>query len=525
MDDENLSQFITFTGASTSQAEQYLRMSDGNVEAAVTLFLDNPTLVSEPSTAPLNTSHPVAPAASAPARRNYNQDASGVIQIDSDEDDLDEDDTMDDVEYLGENPAPATADDAEIARRLQEEMYSGGGRDPDSVRAPIERTRETLVGGDDYDDDAVSAMIQRQLRRQQGDGAGRRNVGIFNQRDTQSSVWVDDSTNPAERAQNLSYVTGGASERSARAQTLAEMFRPPFELMSRLAFEDARDEGKEKQKWILVNVQDPSVFDCQVLNRDLWKDKDVAEMIKENFIFLQYANDDPRGAGYIQYYLANNRNDQNAFPHIAIVDPRTGEQVKVWSGPPAPKKPDFLMQLYEFLDRYSLDVDSRNPIAKRKPERKDVDIGRMTEDQMLEMAMQNSLAANASGPAHEDPDELTKSITIDKGKASANGTELQSPFAAIPSDQPHTEPSDPSTTTRIQFRYSGGRTVRRFSVDDPVRRIYEWLKAEPLDGKAGLEFDLMLMGKNLINSLDETIGDAGLKNASVMVEFAGGDDE
>lgn len=29
-------------------------------------------------------------------------------------------------------------------------------------------------------------------------------------------------------------------------------------------------QGKEDQKWILVDVQDPSIFDCQVLNRGIW---------------------------------------------------------------------------------------------------------------------------------------------------------------------------------------------------------------------------------------------------------------
>jgi hypothetical protein len=314
------------------------------------------------------------------------------------------------------------------------------------------------------------------------------------------------------------------------------MFRPPFDIISRLTFDQARDEGKDQEKWLLVNIQDPSIFDCQVLNRDLWKNKEVKETIKENFIFLQYSNDDPRGSSYMQYYFANSRFDQSAYPHIAIVDPRTGEQVKTWSGSPAPIPSDFLMQLYEFLDRYSLNEDAKNPVAKRKPDRKELAIERMTEEQMLEMALQNSLAnESGGGPAHEDPDELTKSITLDKGKGKAsdsesdvtptNGEVSTSPFAAIPSDRPHTEPAnDPASTTRIQFRYSGGRVVRRFSLQDPVQRIYEWLKAEPIPDKDGQEFDIMLMGKNLINSLDATIEEAGLKNASVNLEFTGGEE-
>jgi hypothetical protein len=339
------------------------------------------------------------------------------------------------------------------------------------------------------------------------------------------------------RQEGLSAATGGAADSSSKAARLAELFRPPFELMSRLSWDDARDEGKEEQKWILVNIQDPAVFDCQALNRDIWKHEGIKETVKENFLFMQYSKDDPAGQQYIQYYFQRHE-DQNAYPHIAIVDPRTGEQLKVWSGPPAPKAMDFLMQLHEFLDRYSLDVSVRNPVAKRKPEKAaTLDVDRLTEEQMLELALQNSLSNGSSNaPKHEDPDDLTKSFgDISKGKGKAVAEEevqdeetgntngaCSSVFGSIVSDQPHSEPAhDPATTTRIQFKHSGGRIVRRFNVSDPVRRIYEWLKAEPIDGKAGVDLELKksMGGSDLIESLDQTIGEAGLKNGTVMVEY------
>ena len=65
--------------------------------------------------------------------------------------------------------------------------------------------------------------------------------------------------------------------------------------------------------------------------------------------------------------------------------------------------------------------------------------------------------------------------------------------------------------------------MRRFSLSDPVRRIYEWLKASPFEGKEGMGFELISMGKNLIDMLDLPIGEAGLKQGTVMVEFI--DDE
>ena len=329
--------------------------------------------------------------------------------------------------------------------------------------------------------------------------------------------------------------TAGASDTSQKSNLLAEMYRPPFELMSQLPWDEARDEGKESEKWIIVNIQDPAIFDCQVLNRDIWKNPQIKETVKENFIFMQYSKDDPRGNKYVQYYF-HTRDSQDAYPHIAIVDPRTGEQVKVWSGPPVPKPIDFLMQLHEFLDRYSLKANARNPVATRKPERKKVDVNRMTEEEMLEMAMQNSLDNN-KGPRDDDPDALTKEPEVKgkgKGKVvdddstettgverapATNGSD-NSPFSQISASNPHTEPPNGPATTRIQFRTPDGkRQVRRFALSDPVRRIFEWLKASPVEGKEGVEFELIFMGKKLIDVLDLSIQDAGLRNGSVNVEF------
>lgn len=363
--------------------------------------------------------------------------------------------------------------------------------------------------------------------------------GVFNQHPASSSIW---ESGPSSR-EALAASTGGESERSTKAARLAELFRPPFELISRMSWDDARDEGKEREKWILVNIQDPSIFDCQALNRDIWKHEGIKETVKENFIFMQYSKDDPAGQQYMQYYFQHH-DDPNAYPHIAIVDPRTGEQVKVWSGPPSPKAMDFLMQLHEFLDRYSLDPAHKNPVARRKAEKPAaLDVHRLSEEQALELALQASLGnGQATPPKHEDPDDLTKSFTADKGKGKATEEDLMkldddegdteefhdaeddvaSAFAGIASDKPHTEPAnDPQSTTRIQFKHSGGRVVRRFGLDEPVRRIYEWLKAEPIDGKAGVPFELKkaMGGNDLLEELDMSIGDAGLKNATVMVEY------
>jgi len=542
--DDAVDHFMAFTGASADVARRYLGLTENNSEQAIQLFFDSPELASgldqhtQPSAPPIPTStRPQVPTTSTGRGSSKN-----AVEIDSDDDenmDVDDDNEEDKVTSRAAAAAQAAdyEDDEAIARRMQEELYAGGdaagGYDADGVRAPIGRRTETLVGGPDGDwppEDMHAAVLQQMRARQ----SRQTRLGVFNQTPV-SSIW-DESADASARRQGLAQATGGASEASSKAARLAELFRPPFELMHQVPFDIARDKGKEEGKWILVNVQDPSIFDCQQLNRDIWKHEGIKELVKENFIFIQYSKDDPRGNQYVQYYFPSKDSDA-AYPHIAIVDPRTGEQVKVWSGPPVPVAGEFLMQLVEFLDRYSLDVTKKNPVAKRKPDKpKSIDVDRLTEEEMLDLALQNSLANNgAVGPKEDDPDDLTKSFgDVSKGKGKqveeepnevepangdASGVTGASPFFHIMSNNPHVEPGMGPQVTRIQFRHSNGRVVRRFRVDDTVRRIYEWLKADPLEGKAGVQFDLKGMGKDLIEYLDETIEDAGLKNGTVMVEF------
>ncbi|RYP72470.1 hypothetical protein DL770_007972 [Monosporascus sp. CRB-9-2] len=552
--DEDMEQFMSVTGTTSERvALGYLEISGGDPMQAIQLFFENPDLQASFA----------APATSAPAGltrhadstrstgRTGREDAQGVIHLDSD-DEADVPMTHDDLDIANDDDdAQAIArcaqeeEDAAMARRLQEEMYGENPGSADGVRAPIARRTEMLAAPDpswSLDDDRESAVLEQLRRRRAGNTQGSRNP--FNQ-----SVW-DDPDAPAAPT----VTRPGAAGTSSASRRLADLFRPPHELLSHLSWDAARETGKEDKKWILVNLQDMSDFNCQALNRDHWKNENIRSLINEHFIFLQYEKGDPRADSYITFYFPNqSHEDPNNYPHVSIIDPRTGEQVKVWSGLPFPPPAELHADLVEFLDRYSLHKNSKNPVVKAKPKAKPIDYGRLTEDEMMELALKQSLETNGGGSSSnvlQDPDALTKSnpdISGSKGKERATdepvdltggSTEAAGPpppaveqgdenesaaFQSISSTNFHTEPEhNPATTTRIQFRHSGGRVIRRFAVADPVRRLYEWLKAEPLEGKeAGVVFELKTMpaGRDLIGELDKTIEEAGLKNGTVMIEY------
>ncbi|OLY80834.1 UBX domain-containing protein 7 [Smittium mucronatum] len=100
-------------------------------------------------------------------------------------------------------------------------------------------------------------------------------------------------------------------------RSLSELFRAPVDILFRGDFEAAKAYAVSREKWLLINIQAMDNFECQVLNRDLWKDKVVKDIIKKNFVFCQYISGTDSAEMFKRFYNANE------LPHISILDPRT----------------------------------------------------------------------------------------------------------------------------------------------------------------------------------------------------------
>ena len=72
-----------------------------------------------------------------------------------------------------------------------------------------------------------------------------------------------------------------------RNDTLSSLFSPPTDLIFNGTVSRAKKVAVEKEKLLIVTIHDPSDFQCQVLNRDLWKNEEVKEVVDKYFIFLQ----------------------------------------------------------------------------------------------------------------------------------------------------------------------------------------------------------------------------------------------
>ncbi|KAJ1608401.1 ubiquitin-like protein [Cryptosporidium canis] len=104
----------------------------------------------------------------------------------------------------------------------------------------------------------------------------------------------------------------------------SKVFSAPDDILFNDSFEIAKEQAKAQKKFILVNIQSPQEFSSVILNRDIWCDSLMMEFIQEHFIFWQRECATPDGNEWM------NRYNITKLPHVSVVDPRTGRQLKSW---------------------------------------------------------------------------------------------------------------------------------------------------------------------------------------------------
>ncbi|KAG9322680.1 hypothetical protein KVV02_008257 [Mortierella alpina] len=457
---EDIVQFCAITSADPDVASNYLTVCDGSLDRAITLYMESGGIDLAATTSSTNTNRSRGERRS---RSSSDEGSAGGFGSTLDQDE-------------------------ELARSLQQEDSNAAS----AIRAPIAPRHEMLLG-DDYGDHSSSMFG--------GSSRPRAAPSVFLPPDS-SSLARDAFRDFAAEAATL----GG--DTSPKTSRLADLFKAPLDMMARGDFDQSRNVAKNETKWLMVNIQEAGVFACQVLNRDLWSDRSVKEIVKENFVFLQFYSDSVEGKKYAAYYPLK------TFPHIAIIDPRTAERMHVWSKAIDPV--DFLSDVSEFLDMHSL-TDSTSKPSQPKKKKLVKDVSDMTEEEQLQAAMAASMGGDPSTAINLEDQEETPSTSTPE-EATPAAAAVVSVFDSI---QPvrHEEPTDPATSTRIGFRLSdGSRLMHRFSKTAPVRVLFEYIKSEVEDARTQ-PFELVFIGKQLLEDVDKTLAEVGVENAQIMVQM------
>lgn len=123
---------------------------------------------------------------------------------------------------------------------------------------------------------------------------------------------------------------------------LEDIFRPPVDICFCGSFQACRDYATEKNRWLIVNLQDHTEFLSQCLNRDVWSNENLKNIIRNYFVFWQVSIENMEGNRFKTFYNVEHS------PYVAIIDPRTGEHLN--SVKDIVMKPDkFIKDFYMFL--------------------------------------------------------------------------------------------------------------------------------------------------------------------------------
>ncbi|CAI5775452.1 domain-containing 7 isoform X1 [Podarcis lilfordi] len=230
---------------------------------------------------------------------------------------------------------------------------------------------------------------------------------------------------------------GGAIDK--KLTTLADLFRPPIDLMHKGSFETAKECGQMQNKWLMINIQNVQDFACQCLNRDVWSNEAVKTLIREHFIFWQVYHDSEEGQRYIQFYkLAD-------FPYVSILDPRTGQKLVEWHQLDVTS---FLDQVTGFLGEHGqLDGHSTSPPQKRSRSESLIDA---SEDSQLEAAIRASLQET-----HFDSDQVKQESRSDEESESELFSGSEEFISVCGSDDD--EPENPAKSRKSPHKDLGCR--------------------------------------------------------------------
>ncbi|KYN96575.1 hypothetical protein PRSY57_1122600 [Plasmodium reichenowi] len=135
--------------------------------------------------------------------------------------------------------------------------------------------------------------------------------------------------------------------------TFQKLFSPPESLICSLSFEEVRIKSKQENKFILVNIQNTE-FESLRLNRDIWNNDVIQQIIKTSFILWLRYEYDQDAALFMNTYKVHK------LPYLCVLCKRTGRQLKVWNIRNFQDPICAQSQLYEFIEMMEIKSNSRN---------------------------------------------------------------------------------------------------------------------------------------------------------------------
>ena len=460
-DDEKVSQFMAFTGsADADRAASYLEMSGGNLETAVSLYMEHQQGGG-------------AAATGAPALEPQQVRAPDEVQT---------------MRLMDDNMMHQDPSYQLMNAMMEEQLAQSAFADSSAMLRDVRAAVNAAAGAtDDDNDDENEETMGDEDEEYDDDGEG---------------------------------VIAAAAQPPGPAR-LSHMFVPPTHLMHTAGgFQGARAMAKDTKRWLLVNIQSDSEFSSHALNRDVWRDELVENLIREGFIFWQqvrecvllsililclfltpclFFNDHkmnlhPEGRTYVERYQVA------SFPHVGIIDPRTARLMwrkEGWTQENPLTASFFAEMAMDFCSRNSFDRPPQAPRSggARPPAKRPMH--EMSEDEQLQAAMRASMQDKKTGDDNNnnDDDEIEYIADTDEEEDGKQMAQEEAPKKSANDELVSMSIGDePTAGARVQFRMPDGkRVVRKFASSDTVKTIYAFVAVRDFLSMRYVAFDTPIL--------------------------------
>lgn len=277
-------------------------------------------------------------------------------------------------------------------------------------------------------------------------------------------------------------------------QAINDLFAPP-EYNESMPYYSAIEKAKSEGKWILVNIQQAEVFASHTLNRDVWSNDTIRDIVTGSFLFWQRDDKSVEGDQFCQYHQCGHR-----LPHICVIDPRTGRRLKSWDGRKWVESHAAAEYLAGFLDEFSM---SRSPPAN-SPEASP-SMGPQAEPSIGVDNMRLVGLDQADRAPTPEPMEVAETKAEEK---------------EAPAEMPE-EPADSADNLKVSFRLpSGQRTTRRFLPGDTVDRMFDVASALANEPKSCIDLATQYPKRSLRElpgGLETLMGNAQVANNMILI--------
>lgn len=285
--------------------------------------------------------------------------------------------------------------------------------------------------------------------------------------------WINEQTN----IPSLAELEAEAIQDELEDAGLGQLYRPPDDINVGGTLADAMKRAKDEKRWLIVNIQAADEFSSHVLNRDIWSNSTIKELIRSAFIFWQKDKAAAPGSQFVTKY------NITEFPSICVIDPRTGRKVKQWQA-----------------DKFRGPLSATDVLADF--------LGENPFGSMVPSPRGSSFAGSRQGSV----DSSTVAEVVQESPAKTPK------LHEAPLSMPELAGSGNADEVKVAIRLSNGTKKQvSFKQDSPVSVIRQWVSATEQIAPSKFEIRFSHPPQPLDLNSGKTVNEANVKGALLVV--------